>query len=94
VHGGPALLLPAVGAAVLVLVAVVHLRRAALDRGRVARWSGDLLDAVGGALDTGAARAAAGLAARAGAELDAALDRHREALDAELALITTGAGAP
>lgn len=93
VHGGPALLLPAVGAAVLVLVAVVRRRRAALDRARVARWADELLDAAGGALDTGAARAAAGLAARAGAELDAALDRHRAALDAELALITTGAGA-
>jgi hypothetical protein len=89
---GPALLLPAAGAGAGVLVVAVRHRRAVLDRARLRRWCDDLLDAVAADLDAGLAHAATALAAGAGADLDAAVGRHRAALDAELVLLTTGAG--
>jgi hypothetical protein len=89
---GPALLLPAAGAGAGVLVVAVRHRRAATDRARLRRWCGELLDAVAADLDAGLAHAATALAAGAGADLDAAVGRHRAALDAELVLLTTGAG--
>ncbi|CAA9390711.1 MAG: hypothetical protein AVDCRST_MAG66-880, partial [uncultured Pseudonocardia sp.] len=65
--------------------------RAAVDRARLHRWCHELLDAAAVDLDARTAHAATGLAATAGADLDAAVQRHRADLDAELTLLTTGA---
>jgi hypothetical protein len=88
---GPALLLPAAGAGVGVLVVAVRHRRAVLDRTRLRRWCDELLDAAATDLDAATAHAATALAATAGAELDTAVERHRAALEAELTLLTVGA---
>ncbi|QJY45997.1 hypothetical protein [Pseudonocardia broussonetiae] len=85
---GPAVLLPAVGAAVLVLVAVVRARRAAADRARLHRWGTDLLAAAHARLDAELARRTAVRTTAAAARLDAALARCRAEAGAELALLT------
>lgn len=85
---GPVVLLPALGAAVLVLVAVLRSRRAAIDRARLHRWSTELLAATHARIDAELARRAVARAAEAGARLDAALAGRRAAVDAEIALLT------
>ncbi|MDN5931752.1 MAG: hypothetical protein L0I24_11930 [Pseudonocardia sp.] len=85
---GPAVLLPALGAAALVLGAVVRSRRAAIDRAHLRRWSTELLAATHARIDTELARRTVVRAAEAGARLDAALAACRAAVDAEIALLT------
>lgn len=85
---GPAVLLPALGAAVLVLLAVVRSRRAATDRARLHRWSTELLAATHARIDAELTRRAAARAAAAGARLDAALTERRAAVESEIALLT------
>jgi hypothetical protein len=75
-----------------VLVVAGRHRRAAVDRERLRRWCHGVLDAAAADLDARTAHAAAALAAGAGADLDSAVQRHRADLDAELTLLTTGAG--
>lgn len=85
---GPPVLLPAVGAAVLVLVAVVRTRRAATDRERLHRWSTDLLAATHARIAAELTRRTLARATEAGARLDAALATCRAAVDAEIALLS------
>lgn len=85
---GPSVLLPAAGAAALVLVAVVRSRRAAADRARLHRWGTDLLAAAHARLDAELTRRTAARTTAAGARLDAALARRRAEVGAELALLT------
>lgn len=85
---GPSVALPAAGAAVLVLVAVVRSRRAAADRARLRRWVADLLDATGTRIDAELTRRTLARAAAGAVRLDAALAGRRSAIDAELAAIT------
>ncbi|GEC21486.1 hypothetical protein PHY01_37690 [Pseudonocardia hydrocarbonoxydans] len=82
---GPSVALPAAGAAVLVLVAVVRSRRAAADRARLRRWSLALLADTRTRVDAELARRAVARAAAGAVRLDAALAGHRSAVDAELA---------
>ncbi|GAA3248155.1 hypothetical protein GCM10017691_58080 [Pseudonocardia petroleophila] len=84
---GPAVLLPALGGAVLVLVAVVRSRRAAVDRARARRWGTDLLAVTHARIDAELTRRTAARASAATARLEAALDRRRAEIDAELALL-------
>jgi hypothetical protein len=85
---GPAVLLPALGTAVLLLVVVVRFRRAATDRARLLRWSTDLLADTHSRIDAELARRAVVRAAAAGARLDAALTERRKAVESEIALLT------
>lgn len=85
---GPPVLLPALGAAVLVLVAVVRTRRDAADRERLHRWSTDLLAATQARIAAELTRRALSRATGAGARLDAALATRRTAVDAEIALLS------
>lgn len=92
---GPAVLLPALGAGVLVLVAVVRGRHAAARRARMRSWSTEVLAEARARIDVELGRRTAALAADAGTVLDAALAGRRVAVEAELALLTTGvSGAP
>lgn len=92
---GPAVLLPAVGAGVLVLWTVVRARRAAAERARLRTWCADLLTDTRARIDAELARRTTALVINAGTHLDTALARRRAALDAELAVLAPQApGAP
>jgi hypothetical protein len=84
---GPAVLLPAVAAGVLVLAVVLHTRRAALGRARLRAWSAELVTATQTRIDVELGRRTAVLAAQAGPQLDGASARRRAAVRAELALL-------
>jgi hypothetical protein len=84
---GPAVLLPALGAAVLVLAAVLRARWGALRRTRMLVWSAELVAATQARTDVELTRRTAALAAEAGPVLDAALARRRADVRAELALL-------
>ncbi|MBW0137582.1 hypothetical protein I4I81_25455 [Pseudonocardia abyssalis] len=84
---GPAVLLPALGGAVLVLVAAVRARRAGVDRARLHRWGTDLLAVTHARVDAELTRRTAARATTATARLDAALAHRRAEIDAELTLL-------
>lgn len=80
---GPAVALPAVGAAIMILAVAVRVRRAAVERERMRQWAAELLG------DT-RARVDVEVVARTGvlvadSQLDRALARRRAVLEAELA---------
>ncbi|WP_300018327.1 hypothetical protein [Pseudonocardia sp.] len=84
---GPAVLLPALGAGVLVLATVLGARRAALRRARMRSWSAELLVALQARIDAELGRRTAALAADVGPVLEAAAARRRADVRAELALL-------
>jgi hypothetical protein len=88
--GGRAMLPLAVAIGLALLVAAVGARRIAADRTRLRRWGGEVVATVRGTLDTELARRLLEVERLAAAELDDAMVRHREAVDAELRALTPG----
>lgn len=84
---GPAVLWPAIGLGVLVLVAVIRARRAVAERARVRRWCDEVLAASGARIDAELGRRTARLLAHVAPLLEAALVRRLGAITAELALL-------
>ncbi|HEX5811128.1 MAG TPA: hypothetical protein VFY38_03420 [Pseudonocardia sp.] len=82
--GGRAVLAPALGIALALLVAATRAHRVAADRARLRRWADEVTAAVRMALDTELARRLIDVERVAGAELDEFVARRLALVEAEL----------
>jgi hypothetical protein len=90
--GGRAVLPPALGIAVALLVAGVRAHRVAADRARLRRWADEVVATVRAAVETELTRRALEVERVAGAELDELVGRHLARVDAELRALAPGKG--
>jgi len=86
--GGLAVLPPALGIGIALLVAVARAQRVAADRVRLRRWADEVVATVRAALDTELARRAIEVERVAAAELDDLVARRLTRVDAELRALT------
>jgi hypothetical protein len=90
--GGLAVLPPAVGIGLALLVAGARAHRAAADRARLRRWADEVVATVRVALDTELARRAIEVERVAGRELDDLMARRLAQVDAELRALAPEGG--
>ena len=90
--GGRAVLPPAVGIGLALLVTGARAHRAAADRARLRRWADEVVATVRAALETELARRAIEVERVAGGELDELVTRRLAWVDAELRALAPGGG--
>ena len=88
--GGRALLPPALGVALALLVTAARAHRTAADRARLRRWADDVVMVVRSELDTELARRLIDVERVAAAELDELVARRLDLIDTELRALAAG----